>query len=96
MVADADDDDDDDEVKKVTQSAFHDIIHQDEKELIELSSELKDEANDDYIDTLLKIEDLINVFLTDEFLEGKPILSITDELIKHSKGIQSQSRNSID
>ena len=42
----------DKEVKKVIQSTFHDIIHYDEEELMELLAELKDEAdNDGYINT---------------------------------------------
>ena len=54
---------------------------------MELLAVLKDEAdNGVYIDTLLKVEELINVFLTDEFLEGKPILSIIDELMKTLEG----------
>ena len=84
MAVDAEDEDD--EVKKVIQTTFHDIIQHDEEELMELLAELKDEADDDYIDTLLKVEELIDVFLTDEFLEGKPILSTIDELIETLDG----------
>ena len=74
-------------LKKVIQPPFHDIIQHDEEELMELVGELKDEAdNDDYID----------VFITDGILKGNPILLIIGGLIKHSKVIQSQSRNSID
>ena len=81
MAVDAEDVDD--EVKNVIQSTFHDIIQHDEEELVELLAELKDEADsDDYIGTLLKVEERIDVFLTDEFLKGNPILSIIDELMK--------------
>ena len=55
--------------------------------MMELLAELKDEAdNNDYIATLLKVGELIDVLLTDEFLEGKPILSINDGLIKTLEG----------
>ena len=65
--------DKDDEVKKVIQSTFHDIIQHDEEELMELLAELKDETdNDDNIGTLLKVEELINVFITNEFSVRKP------------------------
>ena len=93
MAVDAEDEED--EIKKVIQTTFHGIIQHDEEELMELLADLKDEADDDYIGTLLKVEELIDVFLTDEFREGKPILSFIDEL-RHSKVIQFQSRNSID
>ena len=75
MAADAEDN----EVKKVIQSTFHDIIQHDEEELMELLAGLKDEAgNDDYIDTLLKVEEPIDVFLSIidglmKSLEGYPI-----------------------
>ena len=36
---------------------------------MELLTELKEEATDDYIDTLLKLEELVTIFLTDEFLK---------------------------
>ena len=47
---------------------------------------LKDEANEDYIDILLKLEELADVFLTNEFREGNPILPIIDELIRTLQG----------
>ena len=48
---------------------------------MELLTELKEEANDDYIDTLLKLVELVTIFLTNEFLKEKPILPMIDELI---------------
>ena len=44
----------------------------------------------------MTISEVSDVFPTDEFLEGKPILSIIGELVKHSKVIQSQSLYNID
>ena len=46
---------------------------------MELLMELKEEATD--IDTLLKLEELVTIFLTNEFLKEKPILPMIDELI---------------
>ena len=58
------------------------IITHDKKELMELLTELKEEATDDYIDTLLKLEELVTIFFTDEFLKEKPFLPMIDELIR--------------
>ena len=52
---DVDAEDEDDIVKKVFQTAFHDIIQHDEGELRELLADLKNEADDDCIGTLLKL-----------------------------------------
>ena len=86
MVVDTEDEDD--EVKNVIQSTFHDVIQHEEEELMELLADLKDEAdNDGCIGTLLEVEEeLIDLFLTDEFPEGKPILSVIDELMKTVEG----------
>ena len=50
------------------------------KELVELLKGVKEEAGEEFIDTVLKREELIDAFFTDEFLEGKPTLPIISEL----------------
>ena len=75
-------DEEEDEVKKIINSTVDYIVVHDKKELMELLTELKEEATEDYIDTLLKLEVLVTTFLTDEFLEEKPILPMIDELIR--------------
>ena len=47
---------------KSIQTTFHDINQRDEEELMGLSA-------DDYIDTLFMVEELIDAFLTGEYLE---------------------------
>ena len=42
--------------------------------------EIKEEAGEEFIDTVLKLEELIATFFTDEFLEGKHILPMINEL----------------
>ena len=42
--------------------------------------DIKEEAGEEYIDTVLKLEELIDTLFTDEFLEGNPILPMIDEL----------------
>ena len=74
-----------DEFTKMIQSMPDYIIQhnttQHKKNLMELSTEFK-EATKDYIDILLKLEGLISSFLTDEFLEGKAIFLMIDDLSK--------------
>ena len=66
-------------IKKI-QSTLDYIIRNDRKELIELLTELKEEATENYIDILLELGKHIDAFLTDEHLEGKPIFSMVGEL----------------
>ena len=79
---DTDNEEEDDEVKKIINSTVDYIVTHDKKELTELLAELKEEATEDYIDTLLELEELIATFITSEFLEEKPILPMIDELIR--------------
>ena len=69
-----------DVVKNLIQSTTADIILHDKKELVELLKEFKEEAGEEYIDTVLQLEELINTFFTDEFLEGNLILPMINEL----------------
>ena len=48
-----------DVVKNLIQSTTDEIIHHDKKELVELLKEIKEEAGEEYIDTVLKLEELI-------------------------------------
>ena len=50
------------------------------KELVELLKEMKEEDGEEFIDTVLKLEELVDAFSTDEFLEGKPIITMINEL----------------
>ena len=69
-----------DEFTKMIQSSLGYIIQHDKKELMELLTELIDEAAEDYIGILLELEELIDAFLIDEFLEGNPIFPMIGEL----------------
>ena len=79
---DTDNEEEDDEVKKIINSTVDYVIAHDKKELTELLTVLKEEANEEYIDTLLELEEHIATFITDEFLEEKPILPMIHELIR--------------
>ena len=64
MLAESHDEEDDDAEEE--EEMADDIIQHDEEELMGLLAELKDETdNDDYIGILLKVEELIHVFITD-------------------------------
>ena len=56
------------------------IIKDDKDELVDLLKAIKGEAGDEFINTIIKLEELIDVFFTDEFLDGAPILPMIDEL----------------
>ena len=63
-----------DELKKVIHATTHNVIESDKKELMELLAELKKEVTEDFIDDVLQLEKLIDAFLTDDYLEGKPLI----------------------
>ena len=46
---------------------------------MELLAELEEEVAEDFIDDVLQFEKLIDAFLTDDYLEGKPLLPMIDE-----------------
>ena len=50
------------------------------KELGELLASIKEEAEEEYLDDVLELEGLIDVFLQDEFLENEPILPKLDDI----------------
>ena len=56
------------------------IIKDDKDELVDLLKAIKGEAGQEFINTIIKLEELIDAFFTDEFLDGAPILPMIDEL----------------
>ena len=45
-------------------------------------AEIKKEAGEEYLDAVLELEGLIEVFLQEEFLENEPILPKLDDIRK--------------
>ena len=85
MDVDADDtsgneESEEDVVTNLVQSTTADIILHDKKELVELLKEMKEEVGEEYIDTVLQLEELISAFFTDAYLEGNLILPMINEL----------------
>ena len=70
-----------DELKKVIHATTHNVIESDKKELMELLAELKEEVTENYIDDVLQLEKLIDEFLTDDYLEGRPLIAMIDETL---------------
>ena len=44
--------------------------------------DFKDEADEDYMEKVLKLEELIDIFLDDEYLDGQPIIPMINDLRK--------------
>ena len=61
------------------------IIQHDEEELLLLMEELKDDIDEEFMDIVLDIEKLFEIFFDEEFLDGEPIRSQIDELLNKLK-----------
>ena len=70
----------DDKLSNLVQTTSDLIIKHDKEELVELLKEIKDEAGEEFIDTIIKLEELIDAFFTDGFLDGAHFLPMIDEL----------------
>ena len=58
------------ELKRVINSTLESAISHNKKELMELIAKIKEEAGEEYLDAVLELEGLIEVFLQEEFLEN--------------------------
>ena len=77
----ADSDDNNGEtLKKLIQSTFEYLIQPDKKELMELIKEFRQDA--DALDTANELEELIDVYLLDEFIDEEPIITKLDAVGK--------------
>ena len=75
-------DDEVDELTRIINSTLDYATQSDKKELTELLKELKEEScEEDYLITLINLEELISKFLTNEFEDGNPVLLLINELI---------------
>ena len=83
MVVDDDNDNDEvDELTKIINSTLGHVTQSDKKELTELLKELKEESREeDYLISLINLEELIGKFLTNEFEDGKPVRPLINELL---------------
>ena len=69
-------------IKNFINSTTEYLIHHDRKELMELLKDFQDGTDGDYMEKVLKPEELIDIFLDDEYLDGQPIIPMIDDLSK--------------
>ena len=69
-----------DEEQDLTKSTIDYIIH-DKEELLQLMEELKDDIDKEFMDIVLNIEKLLEIFFEEEFLDGEPIRPQIDDLL---------------
>ena len=68
--------------EKMIQSTVNYLVAHDKEELMTLLDDFKDEAGEEYVGTLTKLDELVNSFLVDEFLEGEPLLPMIEDLMR--------------
>ena len=69
-------------LKRLTQSTMDYLVTHDKEELKELIKDFKEEAGDEYTNDVLKLEELIDVFILEEFLDGEPIIPMINEVTR--------------
>ena len=57
----------------MTKSAVDYTMQHDKEELLQLIEELKDHIDEDFMDIVLDIEKLLEIFFEEEFLDGESI-----------------------
>ena len=72
--------DDKGNLQKLIQSTIEYSIQHDKKELLELMNEFRKDVDEDFLDTALELEELVDVYLLEEFLEKEPIRIKIDEV----------------
>ena len=70
----------DEKIKTLIQSTVEYLIQYNKKELLELVNEFRKDVGEDFLDTVQELEELVNVYLLEEFLEKGPIRSKIDEV----------------
>ena len=58
------------------------LVTHDKEEMTEFILDLKEEAGVEYANDVLKLGELIDVFLLKEFLDGKPIIPMINEITR--------------
>ena len=79
--AEKEEDSDDDEEQNLMKSAVDYIIQHDKEELLQLMVELKDDIDEEFMDIVLGIEKLLEIFFEETFLDGESIRPQIDELL---------------
>ena len=74
----------DEKIKTLIQSTVEYLIQQDKKELLELMREFRKDVGED--DIVLELEELVDVYLLNAFLEKEPIRNKNDEVRRKLEG----------
>ena len=74
--------DSDDEEQVLTKSVVNYIIQHDKEGLLQLMGELKDDIDEEFMDIVLALEKLLEIFFEEELLDGESIRSQIDELLR--------------
>ena len=72
--------------KTLIQSTVEYLIQHDKKELLDVVNEFRKKVDGDFLDTLLELEELVDVYLLKEFLEKEPIRIKMDEVRRKLEG----------
>ena len=78
--------DDKGKLTKLIQSTIEYSIQHNKKELLELMNEFRKYVDEDFLDTVLELEELVDVYLLEEFLEKEPIKIKIDEVRRKLEG----------
>ena len=78
--------DDKGKLRKLIQSTIEYSIQHDNKELLELMNEFRKDVDEDFLDTVIELEKLVDVYLLEEFLEKEPISIKIDEVRRKLEG----------
>ena len=62
------------------------MIQHDKRELLELMHEFQKGVGEDFLDSVLELEELVDVYLLEEFLEKEPTRTKIDEVKRKLKG----------
>ena len=73
-------------LKKLIQSTVEYSIQHDKKELLELMNKFRKDVGEDVLDTVLELEELVDVYLLEKFLENEPIRIKIDEVRRNLEG----------
>ena len=67
-------------LKKLIRLTVECLTQHDKKELLELIKEFRKDVGEDFLDTVLELEELVDVYLLDEFIDSESVLTKIDKL----------------
>ena len=83
---------DEGKLKKLIRSTVEYLIQHDKKELVEFIKEFQRDVGEDLLDTVLELEELVDVYLLYEFIDSESVLTKIDELRRKLEGSTIKSK----